>query len=313
MDDTYSFHLPVLLEEVICLLEPRSPGRYLDGTVGGGGHARAILEASAPGGSVWGLDRDTEAIDEATTALEPYRERVKLIQANFSEAKELLPGLSFEGILLDLGISSHQIDTGARGFSCDREGPLDMRMDRSAGPGAAELIEQLSEDEVSRTLRLYGEEPLSRRIAREIVHSRSQGLINTTGDLARAVRQAVPRRFERKSLVRVFQALRIRVNDELNALERALESLFELLAPEGRMAVISYHSLEDRLVKRFFKECSKACTCPPGLPVCVCGAQARARLITRKPARPSQAEIESNPRSRSARLRVLEKLAAKQS
>ena len=305
-----SFHRPVLLEEVISLLNPQPPGRYLDGTVGGGGHARAILEASSPEGRLWGLDRDMEAIEEATTVLEPFGERVKLIHGDFRHARELLPGLSFDGILLDLGLSSHQLDTVTRGFSCDRSGPLDMRMDAGQGSTAAQVLAESGEEEIRRFFREYGEEPLSRKIAREIVKSRRLNPIRTTGELAEIVRRSVPRKFERKSLARIFQALRILVNDELGALESALEPLLEILAPEGRLAVISYHSLEDRPVKRYFKRQANPCTCPPDLPVCICNRTPGAQVLTRKPVRPKLKEIESNPRSRSARLRALQKTAA---
>jgi len=298
-----------LLEELISLLEPRSPGRYLDGTLGGGGHARALLEASSPEGCLWGMDRDREALTEASIVLEPFAKRVSLLHADFRHARELLPGLVFEGILLDLGVSSHQLNTAKRGFSCDRDGPLDMRMDAAQGRTAAQILAESEENELSRLLYDYGEEPFNRKLAREIVKTRQLNPIRTTGELAEIVRRVVPRKAERKSLVRVFQALRIRVNDELGALESALESLFEMLAPGGRLAVISYHSLEDRLVKRFFKRQANPCTCPPGLPVCACGRTPVAKVLTRKPVRPKIQEIESNPRSRSARLRLAQKLA----
>ncbi len=310
MDSNPSFHRPALLKEVISFLEPRSPGKYLDGTVGGGGHAQAILDASSPEGRLWGLDRDMEAIEQASKVLKPFGGRVNLIHANFSCAQELLPGLSFDGILLDLGLSSHQLDTGRRGFSCDRNGPLDMRMDATQGPTAAQILAELDEEQISRFLRRYGEEPLNRKLAREIVKTRRQKPISTTGELAETVLRSVPRKLERKSLVRVFQALRILVNDELRALESALQSLLEILAPQGRLAVISYHSLEDRPVKRFFNRQANPCTCPPKLPVCICKRTPLARVLTRKPVRPNLKESELNPRSRSARLRVLQKLAA---
>ena len=309
MDSNSTFHRPVLLKEVISFLEPRSPGKYLDGTVGGGGHARAILDASSPEGRLWGLDRDMEAIEQASKVLKPFGERVNLVHAEFSHAQELLPGLSFDGILLDLGVSSHQLDTGSRGFSCDRNGPLDMRMDATQGQTAAQILAELDEEQVSRILRSYGEEPLNRKLAREMVKTRRLNPIGTTGELAEIVRRSVPRKVERKSLVRVFQALRILVNDELRILESALQSLFAILAPEGRLAVISYHSLEDRPVKRFFNRQANPCTCPPQLPVCICKRTPLAQVLTRKPVRTSLKESESNPRSRSARLRVLQKLA----
>ncbi|MBN2287909.1 MAG: 16S rRNA (cytosine(1402)-N(4))-methyltransferase RsmH [Candidatus Glassbacteria bacterium] len=309
MGNHSSFHRPVLLEETISLLRPRSSGRYLDGTVGGGGHARALLEASSPGGRLWGLDRDPEAIEETSAVLKPFANRSKLFQANFRHARELLPGLALDGILLDLGVSSYQLDTTSRGFSCDRSGPLDMRMDTGERLSAAQVLEEEDEEAIAVILRRCGEEPFSRKIAREIVAVRRQQPVRTTGELAEIVCRAVPRRAERKSLVRVFQALRIQVNDEIGALESALESLFGMLAPEGRLAVISYHSLEDRPVKRYFNSLADPCTCPPDLPFCACGRVPTARVVTRKPVKPAPEEIETNPRSRSAKLRVLEKLA----
>jgi 16S rRNA (cytosine1402-N4)-methyltransferase len=311
MHSESSFHKPVLLEEIISLLRPCSPGRYLDGTLGGGGHARALLEASSPDGQLWGLDRDIEAIKEASIALQPFGKRVKLIHGNFRHAQELLPEISFNGILLDLGVSSHQFNTGERGFSCDRIGPLDMRMDAGQGQNAAQILAESDEDEIARFIRDYGEEPLSRKIARAIVRAREQNPILTTGELAEIVLRAVPWKSERKSLVRVFQAIRIRVNDELAALESALESLFDMLTFEGFMGVISYHSLEDRPVKKYFNRLTNPCTCPPGLPVCACNRTPDAQVLTRKPVRPTTEETDSNPRSRSARLRVIKKLKQK--
>ncbi|MFC1537470.1 16S rRNA (cytosine(1402)-N(4))-methyltransferase RsmH [Gemmatimonadota bacterium] len=311
MNSESSFHKPVLLEEVISFLRPYSPGKYLDGTLGGGGHARALLEASSPDGQLWGLDRDIEAIKEASIALQPFGKRVKLIHGNFRHARELLPEISFNGILLDLGVSSHQFNTGERGFSCDRTGPLDMRMDAGQGQNAAQILAESDGDEIARFIRDYGEEPFSRKIARAIVRAREQNPILTTGELAEIVLRAVPWKSERKSLVRVFQAIRIRVNDELAALESALESLFDMLTLEGFMAVISYHSLEDRPVKKYFNRLTNPCTCPPDLPVCACNRTPDAQVLTRKPVRATTEEIDSNPRSRSARLRVIKKLKHK--
>ena len=308
MDSEHSFHRPVLLEEVVSLLSPRSPGKYLDCTVGGGGHARMILERSAPEGLLWGLDRDKEAIGQATRVLEPFRERVNLIHTDFRLAREHLAGISFDGILLDLGVSSYQLETAVRGFSCDRSGPLDIRMNAAQGTSAAQLLAESDERQIGRILRDYGEEPFIRKIARAIINSRNLEPVLDTGELAEIVRRAVPRKFERKSLIRVFQALRIWVNDELGALEEGVDPLFEMLLPEGRLAVISYHSLEDRRIKRFFNRQARPCICPPGLPVCACNRIPLARVLTPKPVRPQPEEIESNPRSRSARLRVLQKL-----
>ncbi|HUU29252.1 MAG TPA: 16S rRNA (cytosine(1402)-N(4))-methyltransferase RsmH [archaeon] len=309
----FSFHIPVLVNEVINLLNPRAGGLYLDGTVGGGGHARAILEASAPDGRLFALDQDAEAIREASLSLKPFGDRVILRQANFRRAREIFPELSFNGILLDLGVSSYQLDTPQRGFSCDHDGPLDMRMDRGLALNAADLLARLDKNELSRVLHDFGESPYSRKLARELASQRERGPIKTTGQLARIVRRAVPRQSERKTLVLTFQALRILVNDELDSLRQGLEILFQMLAPEGRLTVISYHSLEDRMVKHFFFKLVNPCICPPGLPVCSCGKVPQARLPNRKPVRPSTGEISSNPRCRSARLRAVEKLTSIQS
>jgi 16S rRNA (cytosine1402-N4)-methyltransferase len=304
------FHVPVLAKEVISQLEPKSPGCYLDGTVGGGGHARLILEASSPDGRLYGIDQDEEAIRAAAQALKPYGSRVRLKQGNFQAAREIYQNLAFNGILLDLGVSSHQLDTPGRGFSCDRDGPLDMRMDRRETLQAAYLLKTLSERELSRAFRDLGETHFSRQIAKAIVTQRAKAPVRTTSELAGMIRKAVPVRKERKSVVQVFQALRIMVNDELGALANGLKELFSMLLPGGRMAVISYHSLEDRIVKNYFAELVDPCICPPDLPVCGCGRIPQAKVLTRKPVRTSRAEIESNPRSRPALLRVAEKLNA---
>ncbi|MEA1997187.1 MAG: 16S rRNA (cytosine(1402)-N(4))-methyltransferase RsmH, partial [Gemmatimonadota bacterium] len=282
---------------------------YLDGTAGGGGHSRAILEASAPDGCVYALDRDEEAIREASAALSAFGDRVTIRQGNFSRAGEIFPNLVFNGALIDIGVSSYQLDTPLRGFSCDRDGPLDMRMDRSGRMDAAQVLAEADEYKLAKVFRDFGETPFSRRLAREIVSRRDQEPIRTTGRLAGIVRSAVPRRYERKTLVLVFQALRIFVNHELELLSRGLETLFKMLEPGGRLAVISYHSLEDRLVKRFFAGLANPpCTCPPGLPVCSCGRVPQASLPVRKLVRPTESEVAANTRSRSARLRVVEKL-----
>jgi len=304
------FHVPVLAKEVISQLEPKSSGCYLDCTVGGGGHARLILEASSPEGRLYGIDQDEEAIRAASQALKPYGPRVKLRQGNFRAAREIFRNLTFNGILLDLGVSSHQLDVPGRGFSCDRDGPLDMRMDRRKTLQAAHLLTTLGEKELNRAFRDLGETNFSRQIAKRIVAQRAKAPVRTTIELASLVRNAVPASKERKSVVQVFQALRIMVNDELGALGEGLKELFEMLLPGARMAVISYHSLEDRIVKNYFAELADPCICPPDLPVCGCGRIPQATILTRKPVKPSRAEIESNPRSRTALLRVAEKLNA---
>ncbi len=302
------FHVPVLAKEVISQLEPKSSGCYLDSTVGGGGHARLILEASSPDGCLYGIDRDDEAICAATHTLKPYGSRVRLRQGNFRAAQEIYKNSTFDGILLDLGVSSHQLDTPGRGFSCDRDGPLDMRMDRRNTLQAAHLLATLSKTELVRVFHDFGETHFSRQIAKAIVTQRAKAPVRTTAELAGIVRKAVPVSRERKSVVQVFQALRIMVNDELDAFREGLKELFSMLLPGGRMAVICYHSLEGRIVKNYFAGLADPCICPPDLPVCGCGRIPQAKVLTSKPVRPSRAEIESNPRSRSALLRVVEKL-----
>lgn len=267
-----------------------------------------ILEASSPDGRLYGIDQDDDAIRAASHTLKPYGSRVRLSRGNFRAVREIYGELTFDGILLDLGVSSHQLDTPDRGFSCDRDGPLDMRMDRSKTLRAAHLLATFSETELIKAFRDFGETPFSRQIAKAIVTQRRKAPVRSTAELADIVRKAVPVRRERKSVVQVFQALRITVNDELGALREGLKALFSMLLPGGKMAVISYQSLEDRIVKNYFAELVDPCICPPDLPVCGCGRIPQARLLTRKPVKPSRAEIESNPRSRTALLRVAEKL-----
>lgn len=311
MDLKSQYHTPVLVDEVLAILSPVSGGLYLDGTAGGGGHALALLEASSPGGRVLALDRDSRAVRETRERLSGFGDRIRIEQANFHAAPEIFPGMQFNGALLDLGVSSHQIDSPERGFSIDRDGPLDMRMGCEEGSvTAAEFLSLVSETDLNRLLRDLGETPFHRRIAESIVRERQNAAIDTTARLAGIVRATVPFTEQRKSLVQVFQALRIAVNDELGALALGLEKLFDSLATGGRFAVISYHSLEDRMVKRFFRDREAPCTCPPGLPVCACGLAPLARVLTRKPVRPTDSEVERNPRSRSARLRAAERLAA---
>lgn len=306
-----AFHQPVLLEEALALLNCHSGGIYVDGTVGGGGHARAILERTSPDGLIVGIDRDGEALQEASRVLAPFGNRVFLVNGSFADLRDILAirGIGpVQGILLDLGVSSHQLDTPERGFSFSLEGPLDMRMDPSSGPSARDLIRNAREDELARIFRDFGEERFARRIARAIVERRRREPIDATVDLAALIARVVPggAREERRihPATRVFQALRIAVNRELDHLERGLREGIEALAPGGRMAVISFHSLEDRLVKETFRSWEKTCTCPPGVPVCTCRVEAKARVLTRKPLRPRPEEAESNPRARSARLRA---------
>lgn len=302
--------MSVMPNEVLALLAPKPGEVYLDGTVGGGGHARLILDASAPDGRLVGLDRDTDALKQAGKVLAPYGERALLLHGNFSEAPELLAaaGIStVDGILLDLGVSSYQLDEGSRGFSFRIEAPLDMRMDTSDGETAADVVNAASEAELARIFREYGEERWARRIARRIVAVRRQTPLTTTRQLAELVRDAVPGGNVPGRIhpaTRVFQALRIHVNRELDHLASGLERGLELLKPGGRLVVISFHSLEDRIVKRFLQEESRECICPPRMPVCTCNHRPRLELLTRKGVRATETEVAGNPRARSAVLRA---------
>lgn len=307
-------HEPVMTGEVVRLLGCRPGGLYVDCTIGGGGHALAILEATGPGGRLIGLDRDGDALKAARGRLEPFAARVELVRENFRNIKEVLQERAagpVDGMLFDLGVSSYQLEQARRGFSFMREARLDMRMDLSQELTAYDLVNGLTRGELIDTFKRYGEERRSARIASAIVRAREQRPIETTIELAEIVKKALgpgPRR--RRGAVhpatRVFQALRIRVNDELEGLASGLASGAELLRAGSRMVVISFHSLEDRLVKGFFRDLSTACTCPPRIPKCVCNGTASARLLTRRVLRPSMAEVERNPRSRSARLRAVE-------
>ncbi len=302
-------HDPVLYYEVLQALQPRDGGRYVDGTLGAGGHGWGILDASSPGGLLLGLDLDPQALALAREKLAPFGERAVLRQASYLTLRERLDALGWDyvdGILLDLGISSMQVDVPERGFSFRQDGPLDMRFDPTAPTTAADLVNRLPESELADLIYRYGEERRSRRIARAIVAARP---IEGTRQLAEIVRRAVgggKRRIH--PATRTFQALRIAVNRELEAVEQVLPLAVDALAPGGRLAVISFHSLEDRLVKVYFRRESRDCICPPGRPVCVCEHTARLRLVTRKPLQANEAEVTANPRARSARLRVAEKI-----
>jgi len=306
---THPQHIPVLLDETLQILAPHSGGRYIDATLGGGGHARAILEASAPEGKLLGLDADPRAIHRIRQALGPYAHRAAIVQANFRHIAEIARQHDFtqvDGILFDLGVSSFHLDEADQGFSFSKEGPLDMRMDPSTGPSAAEIVNTLAPDDLADILYRYGEERRSRRIARTIVANRP---ITTTTQLADVIVRAVGRRpgARRHPATRTFQALRIYVNDELGALETALPQALTLLKSGGVLIVITFHSLEDRIVKHFFRQESRDCICPPQAPVCTCGHKAQVELIHRKGLTPSPEEISRNPRSRSARLRAVRK------
>ncbi len=313
--DELTGHHPVLITETVAGLQPRPGGKILDGTFGGGGHTRALLAATAPDGIVIALDADPDAIRRAERlAREPgIGSRLIAVQANFADLAEVARGQGLpelDGVLLDLGVSSFQLDRAGRGFAFSHDGPLDMRFDPGRGTPASVLVNDLPERELADLIWRFGEEPGSRRIARAIVRERERGRIETTGQLAEVVQRALGGRRGREThpATRTFQALRIATNDELGALESALSGAVEVLAPGGRLAVIAFHSLEDRVVKRFIERESSTCVCPPEIPVCVCHHQPRLRKVTKRAVRPGPEEIATNPRARSAVLRVAERL-----
>ncbi|MEE0757786.1 16S rRNA (cytosine(1402)-N(4))-methyltransferase RsmH [Allofournierella sp.] len=303
-------HVPVLLNECLEGLAIDPAGTYLDGTAGGGGHSSEIARRLTTGRLI-SLDQDPDAVAAATERLKGLPATV--VRTNFRYARRALADLgvsAINGALLDLGVSSHQLDDGERGFSYRQDAPLDMRMSQS-GPTAADLVNSASREELARILREYGEEPYAWAIAGRIVRQRQQKPFATTLELADAIASALPpavRRKDKNPSRRSFQAIRIAVNGEMDALSEGLDEIFDLLAPGGRFAIITFHSLEDRLVKNRFRQWATACTCPPEYPVCVCGGKAKAKLITRKPIEAAPDELESNRRSRSAKLRVIEKL-----
>jgi 16S rRNA (cytosine1402-N4)-methyltransferase len=311
-------HVPVLADEVVAMLAPAPGSRQVDATLGGGGHAERILEATDPDGRLLGLDADEAAIARVRARLASrFGDRLRLRQANFRELAQVAPDEGFaaiDGCLFDLGLSSFQLADADRGFGIRTGGPLDMRFDTGRGVPAAELLATLDADELTALFRRYGEEPFAGRIARAIVEARRTAPIRTAEELAAVVARVAPGRAPGRRRVhpatRVFQALRIAVNEELDALQAGLAAAVDLLRPGGRLVVLSYHSLEDRIVKRFLHAERRGCTCPPEVPVCICGHEPRLRLLAPKGLVPTPAEIVANPRARSARLRAAERIAA---
>ena len=315
-------HVPVMLEEVLEFLRPAPGGHYIDGTAGGGGHTEAILERTAPNGKVLGIDTDVQALARVRERLAESVSNGRLVLAhgNFAELARIVNEagfMSIQGILLDLGFSSHQMDNPERGFSFSVDGPLDMRLDQSQGISAADLVNSASEQELADIIWRYGEETRSRQIAKRIVRERAKGAITHTAQLARLAAAGVP--FKPGAIhpaTKTFQALRIAVNHELERLEEALPQMLDVLSARGRdetdgrqagrMVIISFHSLEDRIVKEFMRREARDCICPPHVPVCVCGHKARLRLLTPKPVIPTSEEVIANPRARSAKLRAAE-------
>ena len=306
-------HLPVMGREVVSYLGCVAGRTFVDCTTGGGGHALEILQASSPDGRLIGIDRDGEALNVAERTLDGYKRRVTLVRENFRHIKGLLSDLgitSVDGILVDLGVSSFQLDSAERGFSFRADAALDMRMDQRQDRSARDLVNSLDLGELSRIFKLYGEERFSKRIAHAIVRAREASAIETTGELAGIVSSAIPRKFHPKKIhpaTKVFQALRIVVNSELESLEDVLADGIDLLASGGRFVVISFHSLEDRIVKNFFRDSATGCICPPRAPICACGKVPVARLLTRRGVTATPEEVAANPRARSARLRAVEK------
>lgn len=307
-------HVSVLLEETIDLLDPHDDGVYVDGTLGGGGHSAEILRRIRPNGHLYGIDRDEDALAAATQRLGDDA-CFTALHGNFHDVRALLAAQGVEkidGMILDLGVSSYQLDTAERGFSYHADAPLDMRMDRTQQLDAREIVNTWDEKEIARIIRDYGEENWAARIASIICEHRAQKPLETTGDLVACVDAAIPKKIRMKdsghSARRTFQALRIAVNDELEPLKRALEDIADLLKPDGRLCVITFHSLEDRIVKQTFRTMQNPCVCPPRLPVCVCGKKPIARVLGGNGVAPCAQEIERNPRARSARLRGIEKI-----
>ena len=309
-------HLSVLPEEVIEGLKIDPSGIYVDGTLGGGGHAFLVAEKLSRGGRLIGIDRDAEAIEAATKRLEPFIDRVTIVKGNYENAKQILSDLGIDkvnGILLDLGVSSYQFDNKDRGFSYREDAPLDMRMDRSDVMTACDVVNTYSENELCRILKDYGEEKFAKNIVARIVKNREIAPIRTTFELTETIKASIPARFRETGghpSKKTFQAIRIEVNRELDILKNVIGDLIDLLAPGGRLCIISFHSLEDRIVKQAFKEAEDPCICPPDFPVCVCGRKSKGNVVTRKPVTAGEEELENNQRAHSAKLRIFEKTEA---
>jgi 16S rRNA (cytosine1402-N4)-methyltransferase len=306
-------HTPVLLREAIDFLAPRAGGVYVDGTLGAGGHASEILKRSAPDGILIGLDQDAEAVERSRKTLAPFGDRALVLEENYRNLPDVLSGLgreSVDGVLLDLGVSWFHVKSAERGFSFMLDGPLDMRMDRSRPKSAADLVNTLPREELARIIREYGEEARAGAIAKAIERARAREPIGRTAELARIVASVFPpyppRRIHPATLT--FQALRIAVNDELGALRDGLHGIIPVLKRGGRLAVISFHSLEDRIVKQTFARAAKGCVCPPKMPVCTCGRKPGLRVLTHRPVTAGPEEVERNPAARSAKLRAAEKI-----
>lgn len=306
-------HKSVLLDECIENLNIKPNGIYVDGTLGGAGHSYHICERLGEGGRLIGIDQDGDAIQAATKRLEPFQDKVTIVRSNYCNMKQVLHDLGIEkvdGILLDLGVSSYQLDTVERGFSYRENAPLDMRMDTRNDLTAKNIVNGYSEHDLYRIIRDYGEDKFAKNIAKHIVQAREIKPIETTDELTEAIKAAIPMKIRMNTghpSKKTFQAIRIELNKELDVLKNTLGDMIDVLADDGRLCIITFHSLEDRIVKTYFKEQENPCTCPPSFPVCVCGKKSQGKVITRKPIVPSDEEIEANKRSKSSKLRVFEK------
>lgn len=306
-------HKSVLLEDTVNGLNIKPDGIYVDGTLGGGGHAWEVCSRLNDKGSFIGIDQDAAAIEAASARLRDFGERVTIVRSNYCDMKSQLQQLGIDkvdGIVLDLGVSSYQLDTAERGFSYRVDVPLDMRMDRRQSMTARDIVNDYSEMDLFRIIRDYGEDKFAKNIAKHIVLERAKGPIETTGQLTEIIRQSIPMKFQKNAghpAKRTFQAIRIELNRELEVLRDSLDTMIDLLNPGGRICIITFHSLEDRIVKSIFKRNENPCTCPSHFPVCVCGNVSKGKVITRKPILPSEEELEYNSRSKSAKLRIFER------
>lgn len=305
-------HISVLLQETIDMLNIRGNGIYVDGTLGGGGHSYEVCKRLTGGGRLIGIDQDEAAIQAASLRLESYKDNVTIVRSNYVNMKNVLQELGISkvnGILLDLGVSSHQLDTVERGFSYKEDAPLDMRMDTRMDLSAKDIVNDYSEYDLYRIIRDYGEDKFAKNIAKHIIRVRAEQPIETTGQLTEAIKAAIPAKLRVNGHPgkKTFQAIRIELNKELEVLSSALEDMIDLLDENGRLCIITFHSLEDRIVKSFFRNKENPCTCPPSFPICICGNKTQGKVVTRKALLPSEDEILYNKRSKSAKLRVFER------
>lgn len=305
-------HKSVLLNETIDGLNIKPDGIYVDGTLGGGGHAYEVCRRLGEKGSIVGIDQDAAAIEAASARLKDFREKVTIVRSNYCDMKSKLHELGIDkvdGIVLDLGVSSYQLDTAERGFSYREDAPLDMRMDTRQKMTARDIVNDYTEADLYRVIRDYGEDKFAKNIAKHIVQARAVKPVETTAELSEIIRASIPMKFQKKSghpAKRTFQAIRIELNRELDVLRDSLDDMIDLLNPGGRLCIITFHSLEDRIVKSAFRKNENPCTCPPDFPVCVCGKKSKGSIITKKPILPSEEELEYNSRSKSAKLRIFE-------